>query len=97
MQFVISKENYQYKCKKCNRITNLKSSELEWRLTESYSRTQGLENMYTASIHSRCRCGQEMGIEFTVWEYPKGVINCQDNQASGCIVLNKLEMKLDNG
>ena len=94
MKNILTSGKFQYRCNVCKKIIKRDTSRLYWELQESRERNHEMENIYIASVQDLCWCGKELLIEFSISEYPVGILNAQNKQTSGCSVLGKLDVSL---
>lgn len=73
------------KCKKCGTVTDFDSDEADFEPTGGGDdRGMGQENGYNWETTFNCdKCGNEIEIDYEVWEYPVGAFNNDDVRLSG--------------
>jgi hypothetical protein len=78
----------KFKCKNCGCIRNLNNEDFTFDSESSSQRNMGEENQYSACIEIPCdECNQDISLNFSVWEYPVGIINDSDESAIGADIL----------
>ncbi|REH35874.1 hypothetical protein DFR26_2207 [Paraperlucidibaca baekdonensis] len=72
-----------YKCSNCGAKHFLHADDFEFEVQSSDERQMGAETQYVAEIHACCHnCKEAIELEFEVWEYPAGIINCTNESAN---------------
>ena len=78
------KRDVTFKCEECSTPYALDCDELDWEVVESQERQMGAEVNYEAYSEIDCdRCGNNMSLTFSCWEYPVGAENFRDVQGVG--------------
>ena len=78
-----------YVCTSCGHEHNLKQDEITFEAEAVSERGMGEENHYAAYVDLPCdNCDQEIHLRFEVWEYPTGIINYNNHEASGAEILD---------
>lgn len=72
------------KCEKCGTIHDFDASEADFEPDGGGERQMGQENGYTWETSFNCdNCGNEIEIDYGVWEYPVGMFNNDDVKING--------------
>ena len=78
------KGDIAFKCSKCQTKYALNCDELEWEIAESQERQMGAEVNHEAYHEISCKkCGNDMSLTFSCWEYPVGAEDYRDIQGDG--------------
>lgn len=76
--------DFSLKCNQCNKQHDFTSEEAEFEGTSSSERRMGTEHAYGWDYTFDCdNCGNEIEIEYEVWEYPAGAFNTDDVSIKG--------------
>lgn len=67
----------KFQCENCGRIHKYHKLDfdLDFQCVGGSERNMGIENLYVAEEIIECSCGNQIDINFEVWEYPEGVHN----------------------
>lgn len=86
-----------FDCKKCGERHHYKKEnlELEFEYVGGSERNMGEENQYQATEYFECDCGNEINVNFEVWEYPVGVHNYNDVGIDGAKLINCFEFSIN--
>lgn len=77
-----------YKCMKCGAKHFLKPDDFYFEAESGSERGMGPETQYIAEFDEPChQCGNEINLKFEVWEYPVGIINYTNDDATGAEIL----------
>jgi len=80
--------NATYRCTKCGAKHYLNADDYEFDAQSGSERQMGAETQFVAEIEKPCHnCGQDIHLEFDVWEYPVGIINYTNEQSEGAEIL----------
>lgn len=74
------------KCNKCGKLHDFSPEDTDFQHNETNQKSMGPEQTYTWENEFTCDCGQDIGIEYNVYEYPEGACNHQIPNVSGGIV-----------
>jgi len=78
-----------YVCSSCGHEHYLRKGEIAFEAESSSERGMGEECHYAAYFDLPCdNCNQDINLTFDVWEYPAGIINYTNHEASGAEVLS---------
>jgi ribosomal protein S27E len=87
--YYMPKEYIDVKCDNCSHTNAIDRNDMEIELVASYKRGMGPENEYHSSTEISCeKCGENITIDYSAWEYPAGCYNCSDIDISGGQLLN---------
>jgi hypothetical protein len=78
--------NFSLICSKCGKQHNFSAEDTDFDLCSSEERQMGPENGYLWECSFKCEgknCGNEIEIEYEVWEYPIGAFNMDEVRISG--------------
>jgi len=77
-----------YKCLKCNAKHYINPEDLLFEAESGSERGMGAETQYVAELDEPChQCNNDIFLKFEVWEYPVGIINFTNENASGANIL----------
>lgn len=77
-----------YQCSKCGAKHYLHDEDFHFEAQSGSERGMGEEVQYGSELETECHnCGNEMHLKFDVWEYPVGILNMTDEDASGAEIL----------
>lgn len=85
-------------CKRCGRRHIYKREDLEmyFECIGSEERNMGPENEYQATEYVECdKCGNEINITFSVWEYPVGIHNYDEIEMDGATLISCFPFSVD--
>ena len=78
-----------YVCSSCGHEHYLKQDEIAFEAESGSERGMGEECHYAAYIDLPCdNCNQDIHLKLEVWEYPTGIINYTNHEASGAEIAN---------
>lgn len=81
-------------CENCKKEYEILGDDIdfEWKLESSSERGMGPENVYVAQDFKSCpHCGQDIEIDFRLWEYPVGVVNHDDIDCDGGEIVKEFD------
>lgn len=85
----------QVKCKKCETINTISVDEFEEPETDSAERSMGYETGYYWHHNFECTsCHNLLEVKPSAFEYPVGVLNYEEVEGIGCIVLVKPQFSM---
>lgn len=74
-------------CKNCREEMTFNA---DLQVAESRERQMGTEVYFSDEIQDECpKCGNKICIEFEVWEYPIGDVECQEERCKGGCILER--------
>lgn len=74
-------ENVKIICKETKITTEIDKESFEVELIDNRKKNMGCERYYVAYTTYELDCAHEIDIRLGVWEYPEGVIECEDRNA----------------
>lgn len=78
-------------------VFEVRPDDLEWEVVEADERSMGAELHHCATFSFYSEQGEfEVEVEWDVWEYPIGSIECTDVEARGCKLLQDFDEFLSN-
>ncbi|GAA3773456.1 hypothetical protein [Flavobacterium ginsengiterrae] len=85
---MIIKTGINVKCKKCNKIHEINPEDFDEAETNYDERNMGYEIQSIWEYEFNCdECGNELKILIEGYEYPAGVLNYQEFNVEGCIIV----------
>lgn len=91
---VLSTEFLIIRCEKCEEEFEIDADDLdfEWEHNGICERGMGRETEYVSHDYISCpQCGQDIEIDFRLWEYPVGVVNYQVVECDGGEIVTKFD------
>lgn len=87
----------KFKCDNCGRIHKYHELDfdLDFQCVGVSERNMGAENQYIAEEFIECSCGNQININFEVWEYPEGVHNYDTIEIDGAELLESFYFTVD--
>lgn len=87
----------RFKCDSCGKIHSYHKSDfnLDFDCIESSERSMGIENHYEAIEVFDCECGNQITVNFEVWEYPIGAHNYDSLTVEGGEILESFYFTID--
>lgn len=82
------------RCEKCQGEFEIAADDFdfEWESEGSCERGMGPENEYVAHDYISCpQCGQDIEIDFRLWEYPVGAVNYQNIECDGGEIVKEFD------
>lgn len=77
-----------YKCNSCGAKHYLHGDDFHFEVESGSERGMGEEVQYSYELEEECHnCGENIQLKFEVWEYPVGIINMTNEDASGAEVI----------
>lgn len=77
-----------YKCEKCGAKHFLHDEHFHFEAEFGSDRSMGEEVQYRSELDEPCHnCNNEIRLRFEVWEYPTGIVNMTNEEASGAQIL----------
>lgn len=77
-----------YKCNKCGTKHYLHEKDFHFEAQSSSERGMGEEIQYGYELDIKCHyCGNNIHLRFDVWEYPVGILNMTDEDATGADII----------
>lgn len=77
-----------YRCIKCSAKHYLRDEDFHFEVESGSEREMGEEIQYRYELETEChKCDNEIHLTFDVWEYPVGILNMSDEDASGAEIL----------
>src|SRR5690554_6325750 len=78
-----------YQCSKCGAKHFLRDEDFHFEAESGSERGMGQETQYVSEIDHECsKCDNDIYLKFEVWEYPVGIINMTDEDATGAEILD---------
>ena len=74
-------ENVKIMCQENQILTEIDKDSFEIELVYDREKDMGCERYYVAYTTYELDCKHEIDIRLGVWEYPEGVIECEDRDA----------------
>jgi hypothetical protein len=85
------------KCKKCNKIHDISPEDFGDPETTSDERSMGYETQYTWEYEFSCdKCNNDLKITIEGFEYPEGVLNYQEFNSEGCVIVEDPSLEINN-
>ena len=75
------------------RIASNELSNESFELIETDDKQMGVEKHHYAKFIAECN-GNEISIEFNLWEYPEGILNYEEHFEKGCTLVEKPSFKI---
>ena len=73
------------KCKKCNVLLNVT---IDLECVSSCERSMGEEFEFEGIMEDKCpNCGNDIHLNLSVWEYPVGAVNYQEEECYGGVIV----------
>lgn len=90
-------EILKFECNQCGRIHqyNKRQLSLEFECIGSDERNMGVENEYQAKEFFDCKCGSNIEVTFSVWEYPIGIHNYDEITIEGGTLIQGFQPTID--
>lgn len=86
---IITQET-EVKCKKCNKLHSISPEDFGYPETTSDERSMGYETQYIWECEFNCdKCNNDLKITIEGYEYPIGILNYQEFNAEGCIIVQE--------
>lgn len=87
----------KFKCENCGRVHKYHELDfdLDFQCVGGSERNMGTENQYVAEEFIECPCGNQININFEVWEYPEGVHNYDTIEIDGAELLESFYFTVD--
>jgi len=77
-----------YKCNKCGAKHYLHDDDFHFEAQSGSERGMGEEVQYSYELDTECNnCGNDIHLKFEVWEYPVGILNMTDEDATGAEII----------
>lgn len=74
------------RCNNCNEILNIN---VDMECVSSYERSMGTEYEFEGALNDECpNCGNGISISLSVWEYPIGTVNYQEEECDGALIVS---------
>lgn len=94
---MIIKQGTKVKCKKCNKLHDISPEDFDEPETTSDERSMGYETQYTWEFEFNCdKCNNELKITIEGYEYPVGILNYQEFNTEGCIIIEEPALEINN-
>lgn len=91
------KQGTSVRCKKCNKLHNISPEEFDDPETSSDERNMGYEIQYIWEFEFICdKCNNELKISIEGYEYPSGILNYQEFNSEGCIIIENPSLEINN-
>lgn len=79
----------RYVCSNCGHEHSLSKDEIVFEAESGSERGMGEECQFAAYIDYPCdNCNQDIHLKFEAWEYPSGILNDTNHEASGAEILD---------
>ena len=75
---------FEVHCNNCDKTHLFSAEEAFFDCIESAERGMGDEKHYEWTTSLLCDCGNDIEIEYGVWEYPEGGFNHKEININGC-------------
>jgi restriction system protein len=83
------------KCKKCHKLQEISPDDFEEPETNSDERNMGYETQYIWEFEFQCdKCKNELKITIEGYEYPVGILNYQEFNNEGCIIIDEPTLEI---
>jgi|WetSurMetagenome_2_1015567.scaffolds.fasta_scaffold199474_2 restriction system protein len=90
-------EGTRVKCKKCSKLHDISPEEFEGPETSSDERSMGYETQYIWEFEFNCdKCNNDLKITIEGYEYPAGILNYQEFNSEGCIIIDEPSLEVNN-
>ena len=89
----IAKGDFSLKCSKCDEQHDFDVNDVDFESVSSNEREQGYEIGYSWEENLACECGNDIEIDYHVWEYPEGFLNHEEVNIIGGTVLKKFDFE----
>lgn len=77
-----------YKCKKCGAKHYLHDEDFHFEAQSGSERGMGEGIQYGYELETECHnCGNDINLKFDVWEYPVGILNMENEEATGAEII----------
>lgn len=94
---MIITEGTKVKCKKCNKLHDISPEDFDEPETTSDERSMGYETQYTWEYEFNCdKCNNELKIIIEGYEYPVGILNYQEFNVEGCLIVDEPSLEINN-
>lgn len=81
--------NATYKCSECGAKHYLQNDNFIFEPESGSERSMGQEIQYVAEFDEPChKCSHDINLKFEVWEYPAGIINFTNEEATGAEIID---------
>jgi uncharacterized Zn finger protein len=88
--------NMQIGCQNCGHVNTIDSDDLDFELVESEEREMGSENTWEAQVEITCdKCGADIEVTHSVYEYPSGTKNSEEVTAKNGIVVSQCQTSIE--
>lgn len=100
-QFLNTKDkkgnHLKFKCDSCGKIHKYHELDfdLDFECVGGSERNMGMENQYVAEEQFECECGNDIKIDFEVWEYPVGVHNYDSVEIDGAELIESFHFTVN--
>lgn len=85
------------KCKKCNKLHDISPEDFDEPETTSDERSMGYETQYIWEYEFNCdKCNNELKITIEGYEYPVGILNYQEFNVEGCLIVDEPSLEINN-
>jgi len=79
-------------CEKCDTIQTITADQFTFECEGSDEREMGSEFEYSAEEQFHCsKCGKNITVKVSVWEYPEGVFNTEDHSTNDGVIKGTLD------
>ena len=87
----------KFKCDRCGKIHKYHELDfdLDFECIGGAERSMGAENQYVATENFECDCGNDITVEFEVWEYPVGAHNYDSVEIDGAELIESFPFTVD--
>ena len=79
----IVKGDFEMKCNKCGKIHVFPAADADFEDVGGEEKQMGTENEYAWETEFECDCGNQIEIDYRIWEYPEGAFNDDDPRVQG--------------
>ncbi|KJS05466.1 MAG: hypothetical protein VR77_08455 [Flavobacteriales bacterium BRH_c54] len=85
------------KCKKCNKLHDINPEGFSDPEMTSDERSMGYETQYIWEHEFNCdKCNNDLKITIEGYEYPVGILNYQEFNSEGCLIVNEPSLEINN-
>lgn len=85
------------RCKKCNKLHDINPEDFNGPEKSSDERSMGYETQYVWEYEFNCdKCNNELKITIEGYEYPTGILNYQEFNLEGCLIVDEPSLEINN-
>lgn len=87
----------KFECEECGKIHKYHELDLDldFECVGGSERNMGAENQYVAKLDFECDCGNDITVEFELWEYPVGVHNYDSIEIEGAELIESFPFTIN--